>query len=153
MVERAEPERRAPAALLWCATLACVALCASALAQGRSTGTDVNGPKRIDSSPFRRMDIGNLRVEPGAGCRLLGVRDGRLAGGRGRAGRGRRGRLAQRPSGARLRCHGAAAAADESAVVTKRTPGSLVRRQARVRMNLSGPAFLLQPSPGKGHAG
>jgi hypothetical protein len=46
-----------------CAGLLCAGLGASALAQSRSARPDANGPKRVDTSPFRRLDIGNLRVE------------------------------------------------------------------------------------------
>lgn len=47
-----------------CLALACASLSAVALGQGRTPPTrDAGIPKRIDQSPFRRIDIGDLRIE------------------------------------------------------------------------------------------
>jgi hypothetical protein len=46
----------------WAPILACLGLALPALGQARP-GQASSGPKRIDQSPFRRIDIGDLRIE------------------------------------------------------------------------------------------
>jgi len=59
---RRRQDSRAALRLL-CSTLACLGLYAATSGQARPPRPDPNYPKRVDESPFRRLDVGDLRIE------------------------------------------------------------------------------------------